>query len=120
VIPFALDQALTTWDCRLGMVKAVTSVIPSISTAAQMNTDRHPKWAAMRLETGRAKRTPNSKPPMMPPTTRQRDSLDAKCAARGIRICTETELKPISNDAINRPLGLSVMPASVPDSAARS
>jgi len=66
----------------------------------------------MRLDTGRAKRTPNSELTMIPPTTRTRDSSDAKCAARGMRICTDTELKPISNDVINRPLGLSVMPAS--------
>ena len=45
---------------------------------------------------------------MMLPTTRPRDSAGARCAASGIRICTETELKPISSDTSKNRFGCSI------------
>jgi hypothetical protein len=89
----------------LGIVSANTTLIAAISTAAITNIARQPKWSATTLDTGRANRIPNSKPPMIPPTTRPRDSSGAKCAASGIRICTDTELNPTNNEISRNTFG---------------
>ncbi len=89
------------------MVISKTTLITAINAAAAMNIARQPKWSATTLDTGRASRMPSNRPPMMLPTTRPRDSAGARCAASGIRICTDTELKPISNDTSRNRFGCS-------------
>lgn len=44
---------------------------------------------------------------MIPPTTLPRDSSGARCAASGISICTDTELKPTSSDTSRNRFGCS-------------
>ncbi|MNR46352.1 hypothetical protein D3C85_1653050 [compost metagenome] len=87
------------------MVTAKTTLIAAINSAAITNIARQPKWSATTLDTGRASRIPSSKPPMIPPTTRPRDSSGARCAASGIRICTDTELKPTSSEISKNTFG---------------
>lgn len=85
------------------MVSASTLVTIAINTAAPPNTTRQPKWPATTLEIGRDSRMPSSRPLMIVPTTLPRDSSGARCAASGIRICTATELKPISSEIARNP-----------------
>ncbi|MNP68898.1 hypothetical protein D3C76_1649200 [compost metagenome] len=87
------------------MVTASTMLMAAINTAAIMNIARQPKWSATTLDTGRASRMPSSKPPMIPPTTRPRVSSGARCAASGIRICTETELNPTNSEISKNTFG---------------
>ncbi|RMP54523.1 hypothetical protein ALQ20_200032 [Pseudomonas syringae pv. atrofaciens] len=48
---------------------------------------------------------------MIPPTTRPRDASGARCAANGMSICTDTELKPTSSETSKNTFGCSAKAA---------